>query len=424
MNSFLTNIGEQTKIKVIQLQYAADSSGDFVRRLHQEFLNSGIDSKILVLHSTFLNDKRIEKMNRKGRGLEAVNNLIESRLTKNSKKELGKFSYPVLGSNVTNRDVVKEADVIYLHWVLNGFISIKSLEELAKLGKPIVFIMHDMWTMTGGCHHSFTCEKYKTMCHSCQFFDEKKKKDLSYKLFHKKLKLFSSFDNFHFVSPSRWLYNCAKESALLKEKPLHHIPNVLDRNIFKPVDKKVAKKMLNIDEHKKVIAFGAASVKSPYKGWEYLKLAINELYQRVNSEDFMVVTFGKSDLDQVNKSIPFETKVLGYLRDELTMSLVYNATDVFIAPSLADNLPYTVFEALACGTPVVAFKTGGIPELIRHKENGYLAERKNATDIVNGISYCLDHKTKGYALPFFDNNRSMAKHLKLIKAFLPIEKTQ
>jgi glycosyltransferase involved in cell wall biosynthesis len=287
------------------------------------------------------------------------------------------------------------------------------MEQLIKLGKPVIFFMHDMWTITGGCHYSFECDKYKTKCHDCPMFEKHKIKDWVLSEFEKKIKLFSSYSNVYFVSPSKWLYDCTKQSALTKDKPVFHIPNVLDRTIFKPFDKKVAKQALNIDPEKTVISFGAVNVNSPYKGWEYLKKAL-ELYKtKSEQKNISVLIFGSNYNKEVDDSIPFDTKFMGALKDEYSTALVYNASDIFIAPSLADNLPYTIFEALSCGTPVVAFNTGGIPDMVKHKINGYLATYKDAGDIVEGIDFVFNNKIKGHLSSDFDTANTIKKHQEL-----------
>jgi glycosyltransferase involved in cell wall biosynthesis len=273
--------------------------------------------------------------------------------------------------------------------------------------------MHDMWPITGGCHHSFTCEKYRSACSRCQVFSEKKRLDLAAAGFRKKQKLYARYDNLYFVSPSKWLYECARRSALTKSKPVFHIPNVLDRKKFKPIDKKVAKKILNIPAGEQVIAFGAVSIDSPYKGWEYLKTALQLLPQLETSREISVLVFGGADQQVLSGSIPFKTRFLGRIQDEYAMSVVYNAANVVVAPSTADNLPYVVFESLACGTPVVAFEVGGIPDLIRHKNNGYLAQYKDANDLAVGMAYCLDQEMEVKTPPEFDTATIVQMHRKL-----------
>jgi glycosyltransferase involved in cell wall biosynthesis len=230
------------------------------------------------------------------------------------------------------------------------------------------------------------------------------------------LKFYAKYDNLYFVSPSNWLYQCAQQSRLTQNKQVFHIPNVLNRDVFKPFDKKVAKEILNIPKDERVIIFGATSVLNPYKGWEYLKSALNLLYNQQKYPNTTVLIFGTGNNKEISETIPFTTRFLGKLHDEYTIALAYNAADVMVAPSLADNLPYTIFEALACGTPVVASNIGGIPDLIEHKVNGYLATPQNAEDLAKGITFCLENDLEARPPAMLDNHLSMEKHLALVNS--------
>lgn len=406
--------------KIVQLQYRSSSAGDFGRRLHDEFIKVGINSSIVSLYSEVPNSSTQVKLGRKQEWVSTLSYKVNEHLVRKANKDFGLFSYSSFGSNVTQLEQVKQADAIYLHWVHHGFLSLVNIEQLAKLGKPIVVILHDMCYLTGGCHYSFDCDKYKTKCHSCQCFPNSKERDLSTIGFEQKLKLYAKYNNLYFVSPSKWLYNCAQQSALTHNKPLFHIPNVLDRSIFKPFDKKLAREILNIDPEEQIILFGAAHVQSPYKGWDYLQAALKLFHQRGYPEKTSVLIFGTGDNSKISEAIPFPTRFMGQLKDEYTLAVLYNAADVFIAPSLADNLPYTIFESLACGTPVVAFNTGGIPDLIQHEINGYLATYKDAEDLSRGIHFCLTHELYVRPPVEMDNWLSINKHLELLDAVKPV----
>lgn len=401
--------------KVVQLQYILRSSGDFAIRLHKAFIEEGIDSKVIGLFSHTEETARIKSMTPSKRLKSRIDNHLQAYLSRGVNKDMGLFSYPILGNNVAQLPEIQAADVIYVHWVLNGFMNFNSLHQLARLNKPIIFIMHDMWNMTGGCHHSFDCEKYKSGCQQCPMLPKKSFKDMAATVFKKKRKFYKKYDHLYFVSPSSWLYDCARSSELLRSKPVLHIPNILERSIFKPFDKTTARQILNIPSEDITIAFGAVSLTSPYKGWSYLKQALRALPDYINPNEVTVLIFGGQQNDAIADAIPFKTHFLGRLHDEYTVATVYNAADVFIAPSLADNLPYTVFEALSCGTPVVAFDIGGIPDMIKHKKNGYLATYKDADDIAKGVHYCLDKKIEGFVPAELDSDKSIARHIELIE---------
>jgi glycosyltransferase involved in cell wall biosynthesis len=403
-------------IKVVQLQYSTASGGSSAIRLQKFFLENSIESSIIsLLPDKSAGDKRISYAGKRQNAISKVDNKLQEYLNRNNIKSYGSFSYPILGSDVSVFEEVKKADFIYIHWALNGFLNLTSIEQLARLNKPVILVMHDMWTITGGCHHSFTCEKYITGCNTCQMFPVATNNDRSSKEFKRKLKLYSKFNNLYFVSPSKWLYNCAKRSLLTKSKPLYYIPNAIDNKHFKPIDKAVAKTFLNIDPTETVIAFGAVSIESPYKGWQYLLKSLELLQKESSLSNISVLIFG-SDYDKtVAEAIPFKVKFMGYLRDVYSTMLVYNAADVFIVPSVADNLPTTVQESLCCGTPVVGFEVGGIPDMIRHKENGYLAKYKDPADIVSGIKFCLENNIKGYLLPDFEPAEIVKKHAAMME---------
>ncbi len=399
--------------KVVQIQYSEDSAGRAALRLHKAFLEAHIDCSVLYLKHPGTNSQRIHSLGKIANKKAEIDIRLQSSIRKNVAPEYGLYSYPILGNDISKLPQIQQADYIILHWVLHGFLNIRNMEQLIKLGKPVIFFMHDMWTITGGCHYSLDCSKYKTKCSQCPAFVRHRGKDYASSEFEKKLKLFSAYTNVYFVSPSRWLFNCIKESALAKDKPTFHIPNVLDRTIFKPFDKGTAKQILNIPQDETVIAFGAMSVNSPYKGWGYLKNALELLSSNTGQKNLSVLVFGSSYNNQIADSIPFKVKFMGTLKDEYSSALVYNAADVFVAPSLADNLPYTIFEALSCGTPVVAFDTGGIPDMVQHKTNGYLAKYKDAQDIVNGIHFVLDNGIKGHLSEEYETSNTIKKHQQL-----------
>jgi len=403
--------------KVLHLQYKTTAASP-AYRLNEAFRENGIQSKLLSLYNELDEVDTNNSLGKKSKWISRVNNKLEGHLKKNMTSKFGIFSYPIIGSNISQLKEVQEADLIYIHWVLNGFLSLQNIEQLVKLNKPILFFMHDMWTITGGCHHSFGCNKYMDHCYNCKFFLQDKNNDLSAREFDKKQKVFSKHDNVHFIAPSKWLYNCAKDSMLTKDKPVFYIPNYLDEKAFKPFKKNIAKKILNFDENKIVIAFGAISIESPYKGWKYLQEALRLLHLDVEHLDIEILIFGSGYQKEIDESIPFKTRFMGFLSDEYATNLMYNAADLFVAPSLAEVFGYVILESLRCGTPVVAFNTGGIPDLIKHKSNGYLANYKDAEDLANGIKYCLDHQVTGYALAQFEAYVVMEQHKNLMQTVI------
>jgi len=410
-------------VKIVQLQYESSSAGKQALRLHDAFLKNGIDARLLSLKCEVTGDERVEHLGRNQKLVARLDEKLQGFVKRKSDKSLGLFSYPILGTDVSKYKAVQEADVIYLHWVLHGFLNLKGIEDLAKLNKPVVVFMHDMWTITGGCHYSFDCKKYRSGCGACPIFGGNDENDLSAVEFRKKMKLFSKYDNFFFVSPSEWLSDCARDSLLTRNKPVFHIPNIVDTTIYKPFEKNIAKRILNIDEDQTVISFGAVILNSPYKGSEYLVQALNNLAgdKGLDIDKVTVVVFGTGYNKEMDDMIPFKTRFMGYMKDEYSMNVIYNATDVFVAPSLAETFGLVILEALCCGTPVVGFNVGGIPDLIDHKINGYLANYKDADDLAEGIRFCITQKTKGRMLPQFATDLSVNKHLELFSYMKSLE---
>jgi len=309
-----------------------------------------------------------------------------------SKKVRFAFSPANIGLDISKNILINNADVVHFHWFNQGFLSLKNIEQILKLNKPVVWTLHDMWAFTGGCHYSGDCENYKNECGNCIFLKNSNKKDLSNKIFKKKLKLYSKY-NISIVTCSKWLKEKAESSKLFNNFKIINIPNPIDQTIFKKKDKNTIREKLNLPLNKKLILFGSANIMDERKGFNYLNIALitlaNENLKLVNEVELVV--FGKSNKDFLD-SIPFKCHDLGMINKPENIADIYNIADMFVLPSLEDNLPNTIMESLACGTPVVAFNTGGIPEMIEHKKNGYLSEYKSVVDLKEGVEYIINHK--------------------------------
>ncbi len=293
------------------------------------------------------------------------------------------FSPAQVGVDISQHPLVKEADVLHLHWINFGFLSLKSLRKLVQLDKPIVWTLHDMWTFTGGCHYAGTCNNYVDKCGKCHFLKRPHEKDLSYRIHKKKQALFAKA-NLHVVTCSQWLQSLAKESSLLRNKAVISIPNPIDTQVFQPLAAKAARIDLKLPESSFLVLFGAMNVADERKGFRYLEQALQWLRKETTSLPIELIIFGNVD-KLTSWNFPFPVHFLGSIQDQSILRKVYAAADVFVLPSLEDNLPNTVMESMACGTPVVAFETGGLPEMIDPLKNGYLAKYKDAKDLAKGI---------------------------------------
>ncbi|MFN3850217.1 MAG: glycosyltransferase family 4 protein [Spirosomataceae bacterium] len=298
------------------------------------------------------------------------------------------FSIANTGIDISENPLVREADIIHLHWVNFGFLSIESIQKLTQLDKPIIWTLHDMWPITGGCHHSGTCENYQLTCGNCErYLKNPAENDLSNQIWGRKSKAFSSKINI--VGCSQWLANRAKKSSLFKDSLVQSIPNPIDTDVFKPFDKQKIRTDLGLETKTKYILFVAAKISVIWKGFSYFISALEILKSQKNSnENIELIILGQAEEDLISQ-LPFRTHALGRINDVSKIVKIYNAADVFVIPSIEENLPNTIMEALSCGVPSVGFETGGIPEMIAHKTNGYLAEYKNPNDLAKGIDWVL-----------------------------------
>ncbi|MFZ3013990.1 MAG: glycosyltransferase family 4 protein, partial [Nitrospira sp.] len=256
------------------------------------------------------------------------------------------------------------------------------VEELAQLRCPIVWTLHDTWAFTGGCHYVRDCEGYKKHCGYCPQLGSQRKEDYSHSLMRRKDKIFGNLD-ITVVTPSRWLAEMAKQSSLFADKRIEVIPNGLDTNVFKPIDHLVARQYFNLPQDKAVVLFGAQWVTDPRKGGDLLCDALKQLDQPCT-----LLLFGEGMLSLQGAS-HISVRRLGSMADDISLAMVYSAADVFVCPSREDNLPNTVAEALACGTPCAAFAINGLTDMIEHQKNGWLARPFEPGDLAEGIRWLI-----------------------------------
>ena len=276
-----------------------------------------------------------------------------------------------------------DGDIIHLHWINNRFLDIR---ELASVRKPIVWTLHDSWPFCGVCHLPMDCIRYETHCGICPMLGSEVERDLAYKVFDEKANLYTDL-NLHIVTPSSWLAECAKRSALFCRFPITVIPNCLDTELYTPRDKKETRAFLGYEPTKNYLLFGAMqATKDKNKGFDLLLHAL----QNLNIVDAELIVYG-TDEDLSIYNIPMPVHSLGYIQSDEQMSMLYNAVNVMIVPSRNENLSNTIMESMSCGTPVVAFNIGGNGDLIDHQKNGYLAKELDCVDLAKGIEWCLNN---------------------------------
>jgi glycosyltransferase involved in cell wall biosynthesis len=280
-------------------------------------------------------------------------------------------------------------DIVNLHWVGNGFLKI---ETLAKLNKPIVWTFHDMWAFTGGCHYSQGCDRYQQSCGACPHLKSDRERDLSRWVWERKAKAWKDL-NLTIVTPSQWMGKCARSSSLFRECRVEVIPYGIDTQKYQPIDRQIARNLLNLPQDKQFVLFGSMSVGDPRKGIQLLQAALQHLLKSGWEDKIELLVFGEAQASS-QTDLGYKTHYLGKLNDDISLALAYSAANVFAAPSLEDNLPNTVIEALACGIPCVAFKIGGMPDTIEHQQNGYLAQPYEVEDFASGIAWVLEDRQR------------------------------
>ena len=301
------------------------------------------------------------------------------------------------GTDITRLREFQEADVIHLHWVNQGMLSLKDIRKILTSGKRVVWTMHDIWPATSICHLTLDCRRFETQCRQCRLLPgDGSANDLAAKVWHRKEKMLAG-SKVTFVACSQWLANEARKSGLLKGQNITSIPNAIDTHVYRPICKREARQALGLPEEGRLILFVSQRATNPYKGMKYLTEACHILHQESGSPDDSrpdhhhqvgVIILG-GHAEEVVSQLPFRSYPLGYVNDEQRIVQVYNAADVFVLPSLSENLPNTIMEAMACGVPSVAFRIGGIPEEIDHLQNGYVAEYRDAADLAKGIHWAL-----------------------------------
>ena len=289
------------------------------------------------------------------------------------------------GTDITRLREFQEADIIHLHWINQGMLSLSNIQRILQSGKPVIWTMHDIWPATAICHVALTCRNFMSQCRHCRLLPSGgSANDLSTRIWQKKQQMLSD-ENIYFVACSRWLELEAKRSALLKGQKITSIPNPIDTHIYKIGDKQEARKRLGLPADRRLILFASQRVTNENKGMSYLIEACRRL---ADIPQLGVVILG-GHAEEVVEQLPLEAFPLGYVNDEQRIVDVYHAADVFVLPSLSENLPNTIMEAMACGVPCVGFKVGGIPEEIDHRRNGYVAEYRSADDLAQGIRWIL-----------------------------------
>ncbi|HEY9004639.1 MAG TPA: glycosyltransferase family 4 protein [Ohtaekwangia sp.] len=407
-------IKSNSSVKVLHI-IAGDIKGGAARGalwLHQGLLDMHVESRILTNSKETLANHTISSVAQTTRDL--ISNAIRARadqlpvmLYRNRKTEI--FSTAIVGYNFLKHPLFEWADIIHLHWINGGFVNIR---HLAKIKKPIVWTLRDMWPLTGGCHIALDCTKYQTGCGACPQLASTNQNDLSkYTLYRKKKYIPKKTA---LVGISQWISDCARQSSLFSDFNILTISNNINCNDFFPIEKNTARKLLGLPTNEKILLVGAQKINDHSKGFDKFIEAMNYL-----KEPPFLLFFGKID-STFFETTKFKGKSLGFLSDTISLRIVYSAADVFVAPTLMDSFGKTLAEAMACGTPVVCFDATGPKDIVDHKINGYKAKPFSTMDLAEGIKWVLSNggddlsgKARKKAVENFDSSIIAAKYQKL-----------
>ena len=386
-------------LKILSIS-TSDTEGGAARamyRIHTSIGIQGIDSSALVKNKVSL-DKRvipISQFEGEPNFFKNVTEYIENKI-KNKIQHYQWSKYPkrenvfmsdLRAVSINNALQKLPYDILHLHWFNLRYLDIT---ELTKINKPIVWTLHDSWAFTGICHIFYQCNKYTKSCGNCPLLHSNKENDLSRKIWQKKKNIYEDL-KLHVVTPSEWLADAARNSSLLNKFLISVIPNPIDTELYSPGNSFIDKEKLNLNKNKKYLLFGAHNaIKDKNKGFNLLQKAIEEIRGIDTKHELVLLVFGNDNFTE-NIEIKIPVTFLNYLHSEADIISAYRAADVMIVPSLSETFGQTASEAMACGTPVVAFNCTGIKEVVSHKETGYLAEVYNPVDLAKGIIWCIDN---------------------------------
>lgn len=380
----------ERKIKPLLLNSYDSHGGAAIAtyRLHDGLRKIGVDSDMLVQHK-FTTDSSVIRSGKSAFCTSVVSPLrpYADRLPIGfyRKRKKRPFSTALVPDSIRAQISSCDPDVVHLFWINAGFVKI---ETLAKIGRPLVWTLHDMWPFTGGCHYDDECGGYKDRCGNCPQLMSRNVRDLSRWTWRRKSRAWNDLP-MTIVATSNWMAECAKASSLFRDKRIEVLPNGIDEQKYKPLDKRIAREAFNLPQNKSLILLSAFSATDdPRKGFQFLAPMIGNLARNDWGDRIEFAILGAAET-RSGFIEGIKTHYISHLQDEISQVLLYSAVDVLVAPSRQENLSNTVMESMSCGTPVVAFRIGGMTDLITHLSDGYLADPFEHDDLANGIRRVL-----------------------------------
>ena len=390
-------------------------------RLHKALLAENIDSKMLVQKKTTHDDTVIAPTSKFEKGINLLRPTLDNLPLQQYKHRTQSLFSPAWlpFSQIPKKIAQINPDIVHLHWIAGAMMSVK---DLARIDKPIVWSLHDMWAFTGGEHYDEDQQHYLERCGNSIVLNSKKDCDLSRTGWQRKRQVYAQIEDMTIVGLSQWMHQAAKSSSLLKDKNHIQLPNPIDTTAFEPFNKIEARRLFNLPIDKKLILFGAIDATSDLrKGFEHIFSAL----QASILDNTELVIFG-SNQPAIPLSFKQPVHYLGQLQDDVSLRVLYSAADVMVVPSLQESFGQTAVESMACGTPVVSFDTTGLKDIIDHKNNGYLAKTFDTDDLAKGIEWVLNapnyqqlcDNARDKVLTHFDSQLVAKQYIALYKEIL------
>lgn len=362
-------------------------------RLHRGLRSIGVNSQLMVSHKGTDDSTVIgrETQSRVQKVISLLYSRRDERITRHyHAMGSGIFSPARCPDKLVQGVSGLNPDIVHLFWVNSGFMKIETLRQFKS---PIVWTLHDMWPFTGGCHYDDECGRFRQSCGKCPILNSESEHDLSRHVWERKQKSWRDVP-IVIVATSHWLADMARSSSLFKGQRIEVIPNGIDTGRYKPLDKRAARDAYGLPQDKHLVlfsAFGATTDKR--KGSQFLVPALKKMALAGWKERIELVVIGASAPENP-PDLGMKVHYMGNLHDEISQVLLYSAADVTVAPSTQENLSNTVMESLSCGTPVVAFNIGGMPDMIDHQSSGYLARAFDPDDLAAGVMWVLENKAR------------------------------
>jgi glycosyltransferase involved in cell wall biosynthesis len=414
-------------MRILQLHYIDKANNSYggggaiaMYRLHTKLRKSGIDSRCLCSYKTSSDSIRLPRLKKLDSGLKQ----ITSRFGLNDVHCLSTFM-------VKRLQAYNDADILHLHCIHGGFFNYLALPWLTE-SKPAVFTLHDMWPFTGHCSYSYGCDRWQTGCGRCPYpkVYPPVRRDATHIEWRLKDWVYAH-SNITVVSPSGWMTEHAKQS-MLNRFPIHHIPYGIDTEVYEPLDPEQCRSLLGIPTGKRVIAFVAWHLSEPRKGGDLLLKALQSFPESLKAET-VLLTLGAQGSDAFAEAVGIQTFNFGYIDNDRLKAIAYSAADLFVSPTRADNLPLVLLESMACGTPMVSFRVGGVSDPIRTGVTGCLAEPDNAEDLSNSIVQLLEDERlchnmskwcREIALKEYSSELQAQRYIDLYRGLHPLTETR